>query len=121
MTNPASDTGGSHPFPAVPTLTKEHYVKRVVLGALVAALAAGGGTALAGPGGPGPNGHNNYGLCNAYGHNGGNNNGRAFQELERAAREYDEADGNDDYTTTAEEVGAFCNDTGQHPGKGGKA
>jgi hypothetical protein len=92
-------------------------VKRLVLGgALVALLAGGAGSAIAAGGGPGPNGHNNYGLCNAYGHNGGNNHGRAFQELERAAREADEADGQDNYTTTAEEVGAFCSDTGAHPG-----
>lgn len=91
-------------------------MKRLVIGgALVALLAGGAGASLADPG---PNGHNNYGLCNAYGHNGGNNQGSAFQGLEQAAREADEADGRDDYTTTAEEVGAFCSDTGQHPGGG---
>ena len=98
-------------------------MKRLLLGGALVALLAGGGPVLADPpggGGPGPNGHNTYGLCNAYSHNGGNNHGRAFQELERAAREADEADGNDDYTTTAEEVGAFCSDNGQKPGNGVK-
>ena len=97
-------------------------MKRLIVGGAIAAILAGGaGVSLAdpGPNDPPGNGHGNtYGLCNAYGHNGGNNQGQAFQGLQQAAREADEADGSDDYTTTAEEVGAFCAERGGKPGGG---
>ena len=98
-------------------------MKRTIIAAAVLTLGLTGiGVSAADPGPNDPNGNghgNTYGLCNAYGHNGGNNQGQAFQGLETAAREYDAADGRDDYTTTAEEVGAFCADNGQKPGNGG--
>ncbi|HVE47498.1 MAG TPA: hypothetical protein VNA57_12230 [Acidimicrobiales bacterium] len=78
------------------------------------ALASGGavGAAFAGNG-PDANGPAKHGLCTAY-HN-GSANGQAnkrkaqpFVNLEQAAKEADEADGEDNYTTTADEVAAFC-------------
>ena len=94
-------------------------MKRLVIGGAVAALLAGG-VGLSAAGEPGPNGHNNWGLCNAYAHNGQNNNGVAFQRLEAVAHEADEADGQNDYATAAEEVFAWCEENGQKPGNGGK-
>ena len=62
-------------------------MRRIVLGLAAAALVAGSGAALADPG---PNGHNNYGLCTAY--FAGSDNGQAhkhnappFAALEDAA------------------------------------
>jgi len=77
-------------------------VKRLVLGGAIVALLAGAGPVLADP--PGPNGHNDWGLCNAYAHNGGNNNGRAFQGLEAAAEEADQT------------VAEWCEANGEKPG-----
>ena len=84
-------------------------MKRLVLGGALVALLAGGGSALADPPGstvPGPNGHNNWGLCNAYAHNGGNSNGRAFMGLEAAAEAEDQT------------VAEWCAANGQKPGGG---
>jgi hypothetical protein len=81
-------------------------MKRFIALAIVAASAFGTGVGSAEPG---PNGHNNYGLCKAY--FAGSDNGRAhkrnappFQALEKAA-------GVDDDDTPAEideKVKAFC-------------
>ena len=60
-------------------------MKRTVIAAAILALgAAGAGVSLADPG-PG-NGNNTWGLCNAYAHNGGNNHGKPFQDLEAKAQ-----------------------------------
>ena len=71
---------------------------------VVAVLGAGGSVAA-----PGPNGHNNYGLCKAY--FSGSDTGRAnkrkappFQGLERAAG-VDEDDGPEEVN---EKVAEFC-------------
>jgi hypothetical protein len=81
-------------------------VKRLVIGGAVAALLAGGaGMSFAGQ--PGPNGHNNYGLCKAY-FSGSENgqahkhNSSAFAALEAAASD------NDDSTSPEDDVAAFC-------------
>lgn len=63
------------------------------------------------PGSPGPNGHNNFGLCTAYSsgsEQGQENKHRAppFQALENAA---DDA---------GQSVAEWCADNGQHPGQG---
>jgi len=87
-------------------------VKRLVISTSVAALIAGGaGFAFAGQ--PGPNGHNNWGLCNAYAHNGGGNshNAKPFAALATEAGDY-----NGDGTTDENDVYAWCADNGQKPG-----
>lgn len=78
--------------------------RRFVVGGLALLLGTSGGIALAQPG---PNGHNNHGLCTAYFN--GSPNGQAhkrqagpFQALEQAA-----SDG-DDSTPPADDVAAFC-------------
>jgi hypothetical protein len=84
-------------------------VKRLVISSSIAALVAGGaGFAFAGQ--PGPNGHNDYGLCQAY--FAGSANGQAhkhqagpFQALEATA---DQTVGNKDGTGTADEVAQYC-------------
>jgi hypothetical protein len=84
-------------------------MKRTIISAAVLALGlAGAGVSLADPGngGPGPNGHNNWGLCNAYAHNGGNNHGQPFQALE------DEAE------AANQTVAEWCAANGQKPGGG---
>jgi hypothetical protein len=82
-------------------------VKRLVISTSVAALIAGGaGFAFAGQ--PGPNGHNDYGLCKAY--SAGSANGQAhkhqappFAALEDAANAaYPNAD------STADAVAQYC-------------
>jgi hypothetical protein len=67
-------------------------MRRIALGLAAAALVAGGGAALAEPG---PNGHNNHGLCTAY--FSGSENGQAhkhkappFANLEAAAEAADQ-------------------------------
>jgi hypothetical protein len=85
-------------------------MKRLVIGGAVAALIAGGaGMSFAGQ--PGPNGHNNHGLCTAY--FAGSDNGQAhkhqappFVQLEKDA----DAAGNNDGTTDAQEVIDYCAD-----------
>jgi hypothetical protein len=85
-------------------------VKRLVISSTVAALIAGGaGFAFAGQ--PGPNGHNNHGLCTAY--FAGSENGQQhkhqanpFVQLEKDA---DDA-GNQDGTASPEEVASYCTD-----------
>lgn len=75
------------------------------------ALLIGGGAGIA-TADPGPNGHNNFGLCTAY--SAGSENGKEhkrkappFQALEAAAEAEDQ---------TVEE---WCAANGQHPGGGG--
>jgi len=82
-------------------------VKRIIIAAAVLTLgAAGAGVSLADPG---PNGHNNYGLCNAYSHNGGGNSHNAgpFAELQKQA---------DDANQSVEE---WCAENAPKPGGGG--
>lgn len=82
-------------------------MKRLVISSTIAALVAGGaGFAFAAPG---PNGHNNHGLCTAY--FAGSDNGQAhkhqappFAQLEKDA----DAAGNNDGTTTPDEVVNYC-------------
>lgn len=89
----------------------------------------GGGVASALPGGPGPNGENNRGLCTAYfsgSENGQEHKRKAgpFQALEAAA----DAAGDGDGEATVEEVVSFCDSTApgwgnngtENPGGGGK-
>lgn len=78
-------------------------MRKLVGVALLIATAIGSGTSLAGPG---PNGHNNWGLCNAYAHNGGGNSHNAppFAALEQAAEDADQT------------VAEWCAENGQHPG-----
>lgn len=87
-----------------------------------AALVAGGavGAAFAAPG---PNGHNNHGLCTAYFN--GSETGRAhkrnappFQALEQAAHEYDDQTG-DEYDNAEDEVYKFCTSAENPKGIGG--
>jgi hypothetical protein len=89
-------------------------MKRTIISAAVLALGlAGAGVSLADPG-PG-NGHNGWGLCNAYAHNGGNNHGQAFQALEEAAGVED----GDSDADVAKKVSEFCAQTeNQKPGGG---
>lgn len=77
-----------------------------------AALALGAGAGLADPG---PNGHNNYGLCTAY-FNGSPNKHKAppFQALEEAAG----VDDDDTDEEIAEKVAEYCS-TATPGGKGG--
>ena len=87
-------------------------MKRLVIGGAVAALIAGGaGASFAGA--PGPNDHNNWGLCNAYAHNGnGNSHGAApFASLATTAGDY-----NHDGQTNEQDVYDWCADNGQKPG-----
>ena len=87
-------------------------MKRTILAAVLLAFGAlGAGAASAAPG---PNGHNNYGLCQGYLH--GNDNGQAhkgtkgpFPALVAEAGDY-----NGDGETTHEDVVAYCDD--QTPG-----
>lgn len=85
-------------------------MKRLVIGGIAAALLAGGaGMSFAGQ--PGPNGHNNFGLCTAYLANQGHGNShdtKPADALEAAA------DSNHDGTTTAQEIANYC--AGQTPG-----
>ena len=85
-------------------------MKRLVISSTIAALIAGSaGLAVAGQ--PGPNGHNDYGLCKAYfagSQTGQDHKHQAgpFQALEQAA---DQASGgNQDGTGTADEVASYC-------------
>lgn len=88
--------------------------RRIIVGGLALLLSATAGAALAAPG---PNGHNNHGLCTAYFN--GSETGKAhkrqagpFQALEQAA-----SDG-DDSTPPADDVAAFC--TGLVGGRAGR-
>lgn len=85
-------------------------MKRLVISTSIAALVVGGaGFAFAGQ--PGPNGHNDFGLCKAYfagSQTGQDHKHQAgpFQALEQAA---DQASGgNQDGTGTADEVAKYC-------------
>lgn len=92
-------------------------MKRTIISAAVLALGlVGAGTSFAGdeepPGGPGPNGHNTFGLCNAYSN--GSERGQEekkkappFQGLEAAAAAADQT------------VAEYCAENGQQPGNGG--
>lgn len=97
--------------------------KRVLSMAAVAALAFG---ALGMgppdvediPGNPGPNGHNNFGLCTAYfsGSDNGQENKRKappFQALENEARDDDSNDPIED------QVAEWCADNAPHPSENG--
>lgn len=89
-------------------------MKRLVIGGAIAALVAGG-TGLSFAGAPGPNGHNDYGLCKAFfsGSEKGQNqkaaNGVAFIALQAAAGDQD-GDGDSD----RDDVAQFC--SGKTPG-----
>ena len=81
-------------------------MKRTVIAAAILALgAAGTGVSLADPG---PNGNNDYGLCNAYSHN----NDHAHKAPPFAALEKAAADAN-------QSVAQWCAENGQKPGNGG--
>ena len=83
-------------------------MKRLVIGGAIAALVAGGaGLSFAGQ--PGPNDHNNHGLCTAYfagSQNGMDHKHQAgpFVQLEQDA----DAAGNNDGTTDPQEVVDYC-------------
>lgn len=89
-------------------------MKRTIIAASVLALGfAGGGVSLADPGdrGPGPNGHNTFGLCTAYAHN--NENAKKappFKALEEEAKK--------EFPSSADPVAEYCSKYGQHPGGG---
>jgi hypothetical protein len=83
-------------------------VKRLIIGGSIAALIAGG-TGMSFAGAPGPNGNNNHGLCTAY--FAGSATGQEhkhqappFVQLEKDA----DAAGNNDGTTTPQEVVDYC-------------
>ena len=90
-------------------------------------MAGGTGAAVAATqSGPGPNGHNTYGLCNAYGRGSAQGqaqkqaHGAAFVALEAAAVAWDaNNDGNEptepSSETTNEKVQEYCASNGQHP------
>jgi hypothetical protein len=86
--------------------------RRLIAGAFAGTLLLGTFGFANGPDdGPGPNGHNNHGLCTAYfaGSETGQEHKRnapPFQALEEAAEQNDQ---------TVEE---FCAETGQRPGNG---
>lgn len=66
-------------------------MRRVVIGAVLAAMTVGGAGASFAAGSPGPNGHNLYGLCTAYssGSQNGQNHKHAappFQALQNDAQ-----------------------------------
>lgn len=87
-------------------------IRRVVVVLAVVALALGGATAGASPG---PNGSNDYGLCNAYFRGSENgqdhkHNAGPFAALEEVA------DDGDDDTSPSEDVAAWCEDNAPHPG-----
>ena len=88
-------------------------MKRLVIGGIAAALIAGGAGISFADGGPGPNDHNNWGLCNAYAHNGGGNShgAKPFTALATTAGDY-----NGDGQTNAQDVYDWCADNGQKPG-----
>jgi len=95
-------------------MRKELILRKSLIAAAIASLlAAGAGLGIASAA-PGPNGHNNHGLCTAYFN--GSANGQAhkhqagpFQALEAAASD------NDDNTSPAEDVWNWCNDTANNP------
>jgi len=80
-------------------------VRKMIVALALLGSAFGGVSAIAEPG---PNGHNNWGLCNAYAHNGGGNSHSAppFAALEEAAEEADQT------------VAEWCAENGQKPGNG---
>ena len=110
---------------------------RFIVGAVVAtALALGGtGVALTSSTGPGPNGHNTYGLCNAYGQGSSTGqaekqaHGAAFLGLEATATAWDatqdssssnatpndESSSQDSQESTQDKVAEYCAANGQHP------
>lgn len=81
-------------------------MKRILVTAAVLAIGAGtAGVSFAGS--PGPNGPNNYGLCNAYAHNNPNaHNAPPFAALQAAA------------AAANESVAQWCAQNGQKPGGG---
>lgn len=88
-------------------------MKKVIASA-IAAVALAGGTAVMASAAPGPNGHNNHGLCTAYFN--GSATGQAhkhdagpFVALEQAAD-----DGNSN-TSPEQDVWTWCNDTANNP------
>lgn len=85
-------------------------MKRLVISGIAAALVAGGaGISFAGA--PGPNGHNNFGLCTAYAANQGHGHShdtKPANALEAAA----DMAGNNDGTATADEITSFCSGFG---------
>lgn len=86
-------------------------MRKLILGGMVALLLGGGGAVAA----PGPNGHNDYGLCRAYfsGSENGQEHkqakGQSFIALRTAAGDQD-----DDGDTDNDDVAAFCD--GKTPG-----
>jgi hypothetical protein len=85
---------------------EEEKVKRIIALAAIAAASLGTGLVSADPG---PNGHNNWGLCNAYAHNNqnGKDHGQPFGALEQAAEDADQT------------VAEWCAENGVRPGNGG--
>ena len=79
-------------------------MKRTIIAAAVLALgAAGAGVSLADPGdGPGPNGHNDYGLCTAY--SAGSEQGQAQKHKAPPFKALEDAAGG------ADKVGDYCAD-----------
>ena len=92
-------------------------MKRLVISSAVAALIAGG-AGISFAGGPGPNGHNDFGLCKAYfsGSDNGQANkaqhGAAFIALTAAAGDSD----GDGTPGEPSDVRAYCDQNGQTPG-----
>ena len=80
-------------------------MKRTIIAAAILALGtAGAGVSLADPG---PNGNNNWGLCNAYAHNNEHaHKAPPFAALEDAAEAADQS------------VAEWCAENGQKPGGG---
>ena len=83
---------------------------RKLIAAAATALMLAGGLGIA-HAAPGPNGHNDYGLCNAYQHNSDNaHKAPPFKALQAAA---DQA-GNKDGTASDDEITSYC--SGKTPG-----
>jgi hypothetical protein len=87
-------------------------VKRLVIGGAIAALITGG-AGLSFAGAPGPNGHNNFGLCTAYLANGGHGNSHDTKPADALEADADSA-GNGDGTASPEEIADYC--ANQTPG-----
>lgn len=99
-------------------------MRKLMVMAAIAVMLVAGGASLADPG---PNGSNNWGLCNAYSHNSdqGKANGAAFVALEATATAWDaqedqstDGDGmstEENGETTGQKVAEYCQANGQKP------
>ena len=95
-------------------------MKRTIISAAILALIAGG-AGVSAAAGPGPNGSNNFGLCNAYfqgsaqGKAMKREHGKAFIALEEAAG----VEEGDSYEEAEQKVRDWCAANAPKPGNGG--